>query len=153
RRAVIGLVFLCLSFPGLNGQQASHYEPSLDSLNHHGLPQWYGDAKLGIFVHWGLYSVPGWAPLFIRDMIFTRRTTLLTILTQSGTSTACGWMARRPRLTIVNTTAPITITTILRRFLIAKLRNGIPIPGRRYFVAQGPNMSCSLRNITMGLRS
>jgi len=26
------------------------------------LPAWYDDAKLGIFVHWGLYSVPGWAP-------------------------------------------------------------------------------------------
>jgi alpha-L-fucosidase len=24
-------------------------------------PVWYDDAKLGIFVHWGLYSVPGWA--------------------------------------------------------------------------------------------
>ena len=23
---------------------------------------WYDDAKLGIFIHWGLYSVPGWAP-------------------------------------------------------------------------------------------
>lgn len=27
------------------------------------LPAWYDDANLGIFVHWGLYSVPGWAPL------------------------------------------------------------------------------------------
>jgi alpha-L-fucosidase len=26
------------------------------------LPAWYDDAKLGIFVHWGVYSVPGWAP-------------------------------------------------------------------------------------------
>jgi len=25
-------------------------------------PQWYGDAKFGIFIHWGLYSVPGYAP-------------------------------------------------------------------------------------------
>jgi alpha-L-fucosidase len=25
-------------------------------------PAWYRDAKLGIFVHWGVYSVPGWAP-------------------------------------------------------------------------------------------
>ena len=25
-------------------------------------PEWYDDAKLGIFVHWGLYSAPGWAP-------------------------------------------------------------------------------------------
>jgi alpha-L-fucosidase len=26
------------------------------------VPDWYNDAKLGIFLHWGLYSVPGWAP-------------------------------------------------------------------------------------------
>lgn len=39
------------------------YGPTLSSLDSHPLPQWYADAKLGIFVHWGLYSVPGWAPL------------------------------------------------------------------------------------------
>jgi alpha-L-fucosidase len=39
------------------------YEPTLESLNKHPLPQWYDDAKLGIFIHWGLYSVPGWAVL------------------------------------------------------------------------------------------
>jgi len=44
-------------------QAPKHYEPTLDSLNHHPLPQWYANAKLGIFIHWGLYSVPGWAPL------------------------------------------------------------------------------------------
>jgi alpha-L-fucosidase len=26
------------------------------------VPQWYDDAKLGVFLHWGLYSVPAWAP-------------------------------------------------------------------------------------------
>jgi len=57
--------------PAPNGQQASHYVPSLDSLNRHPLPQWYGDAKLGIFVHWGLYSVPGWAPLVHPEHDFT----------------------------------------------------------------------------------
>src|SRR6478609_3935256 len=25
------------------------------------LPRWFSDAKLGIFVHWGPYSVPAWA--------------------------------------------------------------------------------------------
>ena len=25
-------------------------------------PEWYADAKFGIFIHWGLYSVPGFAP-------------------------------------------------------------------------------------------
>lgn len=27
----------------------------------HSAPQWYKDAKLGIFIHWGAYSVPAWA--------------------------------------------------------------------------------------------
>jgi alpha-L-fucosidase len=27
------------------------------------LPPWFDDAKFGIFIHWGLYSIPGWAPL------------------------------------------------------------------------------------------
>ena len=44
-------------------QAPTHYEPTLESLNQHPVPRWYADAKLGIFVHWGLYSVPGWAPL------------------------------------------------------------------------------------------
>ena len=37
------------------------YEPTLESVRRHPLPDWYQNAKLGIFVHWGLYSVPGWA--------------------------------------------------------------------------------------------
>jgi alpha-L-fucosidase len=39
------------------------YEPTIESLNRHPLPRWYAGAKLGIFIHYGLYSVPGWAPL------------------------------------------------------------------------------------------
>lgn len=26
-------------------------------------PGWFRDAKFGIMIHWGLYSIPGWAPL------------------------------------------------------------------------------------------
>ena len=33
-----------------------------ESVRTHRVPVWYDDAKLGIFLHWGLYSVPGWAP-------------------------------------------------------------------------------------------
>jgi alpha-L-fucosidase len=40
-----------------------NYNARIESLNTHPLPQWFADAKLGIFVHWGLYSVPGWAVL------------------------------------------------------------------------------------------
>lgn len=38
------------------------YEPTWESVSTHEVPDWYRDAKLGIFLHWGLYSVPGWAP-------------------------------------------------------------------------------------------
>ena len=38
------------------------YEPSWKSLDRHPVPEWYHDAKLGIFIHWGVYSVPAWAP-------------------------------------------------------------------------------------------
>jgi alpha-L-fucosidase len=34
------------------------YEPSWESLKRHEVPQWYRDAKFGIFIHWGLYAVP-----------------------------------------------------------------------------------------------
>ena len=38
------------------------YEGTWESLRTHRVPVWYDDAKLGVFIHWGLYSVPGWAP-------------------------------------------------------------------------------------------
>lgn len=38
------------------------YEPTPESLEQHVVPDWFHDAKLGIFIHWGLYSVPAWAP-------------------------------------------------------------------------------------------
>jgi alpha-L-fucosidase len=38
------------------------YEGTWESVRTHRVPVWYDDAKLGIFLHWGLYSVPGWAP-------------------------------------------------------------------------------------------
>ena len=34
------------------------YEPRWESLQQHVCPEWYRDAKFGIYFHWGLYSVP-----------------------------------------------------------------------------------------------
>ncbi|MEV0589031.1 alpha-L-fucosidase [Nonomuraea sp. NPDC050310] len=39
------------------------YEPTLESLRRHETPQWFEDAKLGVFLHMGPYSVPAWAPV------------------------------------------------------------------------------------------
>jgi alpha-L-fucosidase len=47
------------------------YQPTIESLDSHPLPDWYAGAKLGIFIHWGLYSVPGWAPLTHPDHDFS----------------------------------------------------------------------------------
>jgi alpha-L-fucosidase len=38
------------------------YAPTKKSLNAHRVPSWFEDAKLGIFIHWGLFSIPGFAP-------------------------------------------------------------------------------------------
>jgi hypothetical protein len=46
------------------------------------VPPWYTDAKLGIFVHWGLYSIPAFAErtgddytAFMRDLTTGKDTT------------------------------------------------------------------------------
>jgi alpha-L-fucosidase len=36
--------------------------PAGDPFRDREVPRWFRDAKLGIFVHWGVYSVPAWAP-------------------------------------------------------------------------------------------
>lgn len=33
------------------------------SVSARSVPAWFAAAKLGIFIHWGPYSVPGWAPV------------------------------------------------------------------------------------------
>nr|CAD7425016.1 unnamed protein product [Timema monikensis] len=34
------------------------YEANWDSLDARPIPEWYEDAKLGVFLHWGVFSVP-----------------------------------------------------------------------------------------------
>ena len=35
------------------------FEPNWESLSNYRVPSWYEDGKFGIFIHWGVYSVPG----------------------------------------------------------------------------------------------
>jgi len=39
------------------------FRPDWQSLERYEVPEWYKDAKFGIFIHWGVYSVPAWAPV------------------------------------------------------------------------------------------
>ncbi|KAB5589392.1 Alpha-L-fucosidase [Ceratobasidium theobromae] len=39
-----------------------YWESTRESLVRHETPRWWNNAKFGIFIHWGIYSVPGWVP-------------------------------------------------------------------------------------------
>ena len=41
--------------------EATRYDPTWDSLDSRPIPAWYDEAKFGIFMHWGLYSVPSFS--------------------------------------------------------------------------------------------
>ena len=41
---------------------AQKYQANWESINSRPIPQWFEDVKFGIFIHWGVYSVPSWAP-------------------------------------------------------------------------------------------
>ncbi len=41
------------------------YQPTTESLRKHKAPQWYEDAKFGIFIHWGPYAVPAYHEWYV----------------------------------------------------------------------------------------
>src|SRR5580698_543314 len=40
------------------GATEGPFQPDWQSLAKYQAPEWYRDAKFGIFIHWGVYSVP-----------------------------------------------------------------------------------------------
>jgi alpha-L-fucosidase len=44
------------------GIYAQKYEPNWESIDKRPIPEWFTESKFGIFIHWGVYSVPSWAP-------------------------------------------------------------------------------------------
>src|SRR5678810_1506177 len=56
--AVLGLI----AAADVQAADAKHYEPTWESIDSRPTPGWWSDAKFGIFIHWGVYSVPSFAP-------------------------------------------------------------------------------------------
>jgi alpha-L-fucosidase len=62
------LVCLCSLLIGMlqplktTAQSAKRYEANWASIDSRPVPAWFEDAKFGIFIHWGLFSVPAYAP-------------------------------------------------------------------------------------------
>jgi len=57
------LTWLLLAVSLLVPSNAQTYEPTWDSVDKRPIPAWFSDAKFGIFIHWGMYSVPSYAPV------------------------------------------------------------------------------------------
>ena len=61
------LVILSLAVVGATRSDAAEpvakrYEATWESIDSRPTPQWWSDAKFGIFIHWGVFSVPSFAP-------------------------------------------------------------------------------------------
>lgn len=62
--AMIGLSgFLVLgqNNPSASSAPGTKYTADWESLNSRPTPPWFTEAKFGIFIHWGVYSVPAWS--------------------------------------------------------------------------------------------
>jgi alpha-L-fucosidase len=44
----------------------TRFQPTWESIDKRPSPQWYTDAKFGIFIHWGVYSVPAFAAVNVK---------------------------------------------------------------------------------------
>lgn len=56
------LVFVFLFIALLHGFSQKTYQPNWSSIDSRPVPTWFEDAKFGIFIFWGLYSVPAYSP-------------------------------------------------------------------------------------------
>lgn len=55
-------LFLFISLLTCTFGFSQKYEATWESIDKRPIPAWFTDAKFGIFIHWGVYSVPAWAP-------------------------------------------------------------------------------------------
>lgn len=61
------LHYSILSILIITGARAQNYQANWESIDSRPVPGWFTDAKFGIFIHWGLYSVPAWGPTDARN--------------------------------------------------------------------------------------
>src|ERR1700682_6559543 len=64
-KALLSLSLMCTALAG-----AQTYQPNWASLDRRPIPAWFGAAKFGIFIHWGVYSVPAYAPVIPSNLAY-----------------------------------------------------------------------------------
>jgi len=60
---------------------AQNYQPNWESLDKRHTPQWYAQAKFGIFLHWGIIRFLPGQPILM-PMV-------LAVIMQNGTGSVC----------------------------------------------------------------
>ena len=58
KRSIIFLFIIIVTMGFI--QRNRKYHSSWESIDRRPIPAWFQDAKFGIFIHWGVYSVPAW---------------------------------------------------------------------------------------------
>ncbi|KAK7603142.1 hypothetical protein V9T40_003141 [Parthenolecanium corni] len=58
------LISLLMLTSGSESSSAEPYKPTWESLDARPLPKWYDEDKFGIFIHWGVFSVPAMGEWF-----------------------------------------------------------------------------------------
>ena len=64
------LSFWCLIT--INALAQKKYDATWESIDSRPIPKWFTDAKFGIFIHWGVYAVPAWAPVGKEYAIYSK---------------------------------------------------------------------------------
>lgn len=59
-RTVLTLLPVLAIFAHPAVAEEKRYSPNWESLDRRPTPEWFLDAKFGVFIHWGVYSVPAW---------------------------------------------------------------------------------------------
>jgi len=85
------------------GQTQTRFEPTWESLTQYRVPDWYQDGKFGIFIHWGVYSVPAFAnEWYPRNMYFQGTREFEHHIKTYGPHARFGYKDFIPQLTAAN---------------------------------------------------
>lgn len=60
------------------------YEPNWTSIDSRPLPKWFDESKFGIFIHWGVYSVPSFGNEWFWHNLITGNILFSNILTSDS---------------------------------------------------------------------
>ena len=98
----VGVLVTCITLTGCLLENTSksgvekkdsdeEFEPTIESLKNYVVPEWFRDAKLGIYLHWGVYSVAEQGEWYPRDLYREDQTEYLHHLKTYGHPSEFGY--------------------------------------------------------------